>query len=189
MPKPLLLSVSCMPLHVLAMASGAAEDPEEKTMLRRAQEAAQPAEGGDEEYAFTYSGLPGILWVFIGLAIFVALLLLFGRRKIPDFSKETENLIVVPAASTAPPPDSAAPKLPMVDESETFHADETEPLTDLTKKEYDSTQPMDNSSNGPGLMRKATNPAGLVARPQYNPTGIMNGLIGGRRKRSSQAES
>jgi hypothetical protein len=106
-------------------------------------------------------GIPVILWVFAVLALAVACLLVFGRRKIPDFSKESVPLIVTPAVA-------AVEILAGADEEE--DPDETTPLP--TKVNYAGT------TICPELERQITNPAGLFAKPQYNPTGIDNWVFG-----------
>lgn len=189
MDRPLILSVSVLSLHLIASVAATVTTTDEASpskLRRRAsveealsQRRTQEATEGDDGFAYSYDGgLPGILWVFISLAAVVACLLVFGRRKMPDFSKETENLIVVPRPSQVAL-DKAAEA--MVDESQKSHGEE-EPLAEL-KEDYQATGR--TSNRGPSLMRKATNPAGLVARPQYNDTGIFNGLLGGRRKGKS----
>jgi hypothetical protein len=115
-------------------------------------------------------GIPVILWVFTVLALAVACLLVFGRRRIPDFSKELGPLIVTPvvAVETAAGPDEEV-------------ADEATPLQ--TKMDYNSTT---DPGKSPAFERQVTNPAGLVAKPQYNPTGIDNWVFGGGRGKSQQ---
>ena len=120
--------------------------------------------------------------MFIGLA--VAALMIFGRRKIKDFSNEMDPLLMTAGSSDM---------VPMEDPSETGHGqEEGDKLEELNPKpSYQSTdeEPARPSSSGPAFGRQTTNPAGLVARPQYNPTGIYNGLFGKKDGRKGRRES
>jgi hypothetical protein len=118
-------------------------------------------------------GVPVILWVFIVLALALACLLVCGRRKIPDFSKESGPLIVTPVAAVEA---AAGPDEEL--------ADESTPLP--TKVDYNSTTITTDVAKTHSLERQVTNPAGLLAKPQYNPTGIDNWVFGGGRRKNQQ---
>jgi len=149
-----------------------------------------------DEGAPYFLGVPAILWVFAMLALAVTCLIVFGRRKLPDFSDEKYPRIVVPASAAASTTlttttsntsmnEGSNSNRELAEEDQPLLGDSSEGGDKATRMDYDSTAARPSttggrpSSGGPGFGRQTTNPAGLVAKPQYNPTGLDNWVFGG----------